>query len=93
MVVPIIVVVPFIVPNIVAAIVIEIVFVVASPTWLLFGLLPMYRVAKSFAAELHSAGTAMNHSPDLNTVEMFERWLTKNNLSAAQVAAVGDHGS
>jgi hypothetical protein len=88
--VPFLVVVPFMVPNIVVAIVVEIVLVIASPTWLLFGLLPMYRVAKRFAAELRTAGVAMNHSPALNIVEMFERWLARNNLSAEQVAAIGD---
>jgi hypothetical protein len=66
------------------------ILVIVSVLWLTWGLLPMYRVAKSFASELRDAGIAMNHVPALNSVEIFDRWLARNNLSADQVARVCD---
>jgi len=87
---PVVAVVPFIFRNLLVSVVLEAVLLVVSVTWLVFGLLPMYRVAKDFASELRDAGISMNHVPALNSVEIFQRWLEKNNLSGEQIAAICD---
>ncbi len=90
LIVPIVVIIPFVFRDLLVGVAIEVVLLVVSVSWLALGLLPMYRVANSFATELRNAGIAMNHVPALNSVEMFDRWLAKNDLSGDQVAAICD---
>lgn len=55
-----------------------------------FGLRPKGRLAIRIAAELRAAGYPLNHTPGMQSPQLFAKWMTRNALTAEMIAVVGD---